>query len=331
TGSITATMWRNSNLNAPNPLPNWQRMDNFALPSGSYYTAYGISREPAHVLYLGATSTFNTGPPRIFRLDNANTATDGLVEVSIPNTPVGAYVHSIAVNPEDADEIVVVLSNFNIIGLYHSTDGGQTYTAIEGNLAGTNNNGPSLRWASILPLTAFGDNRTMYLVATSVGLFSTTQLDGMNTVWTQEATELTGNVVVNAVASRVSDGRVVIGTHGRGAFVGDVDPMSVANEPGSTAPAGFALAAAAPNPFRGTTQLGFTLPAASRVTLTVYDVTGRRVAAVLDDADRTAGSHTVAFDGRGLASGTYLVRLEADAVGDERQRFTETRQIALVE
>ena len=330
TSSITATMWRNSNVNAPNPISNWQRLDGFALPSGYYYTTYGISRSEAPVLYLGATNTFNAGPPRIFRLENANTATDGLEDVSIPNTPTGAFIHSIAVNPEDADELIAVLSNFNIIGLYHSADGGQTYTAIEGNLAGTNNDGPSLRSASVLPLTTFGDPRTIYLVATSVGLFSTTELDGMNTIWTQEATELTGSVIVNAVTSRLSDGRVVIGTHGRGVFVGDVDPTSVANEPEGRAPSGFALASAAPNPFRGATQLGFTLPTPSQVTLSVYDVTGRRVAVLLDGVQRSTGDHHVSWDGRGLASGTYLVRMEAEAIGEERRRFVETRQVTLL-
>ncbi|NNF57312.1 MAG: T9SS type A sorting domain-containing protein, partial [Rhodothermaceae bacterium] len=330
TGTITATMWRNPNLNAPNPIPNWQRLDNFALPSGYYYTTYGISRSSPPILYLGATNTFNAGPPRIFRLENANTATDGLEEVSIPNTPTGAFVHSIAVNPEDADELIVVLSNFNILGLYHSADGGQTYIAIEGNLAGTNNDGPSLRSASILPLTTFGDARSVYFVATSVGLFSTMELDGMNTVWTQEATEMTGNVIANHVVSRRSDGRVAVGTHGRGVFVGDVDPTTVANEFGSTTPTGFALAPAAPNPFRGSTRLSFTLPAPGHVSLTIYDVTGRRVAVLLDGVQQAAGTHRVDLEGQGLASGTYIVRLEAEAAGGEGRRFAETQQVTLI-
>lgn len=329
-GTITAVLWRNSNLNASSPLPNWERLDNFALPPGYLYTALAISRSDPAVLYLGASAAFaSPGPPKIFRLENPQTATAGLVEISIPNTPTGAYVHSIAVNPENPDEIVVVFSNFNILGLYHSTDGGQTYTAIEGNLAGTNNEGPSLRSASILPLRAFGDDRTVYLIATSVGLFSTTDLDGMNTVWAQEATELTGNVIANHVVSRASDGRVVVGTHGRGVFVGDVDPKSVAVAPGGEVPAGFALRAS-PNPFRRTTRLGFTLPAPSRVTLAIYDVTGRRVAVVVNEAERAAGTHAASFDARSLASGTYLVRLDAETLGGLPRRLAETRQITLV-
>ena len=66
------------------------------------------------------------------------------------------------------------------------------------------------------------------------------------------------------------------------------------------------------------------------MSLAVYDVTGRRVAVLLDEAQRTAGSHRVGFDGDGLASGTYLVRMDAETAGGERRRFTETQQVTLL-
>ena len=50
------------------------------------------------------------------------------------------------------------------------------------------------------------------------------------------------------------------------------------------------------------------LPAAARVRLAIYDVLGREVA-VLVDGERPAGYHTVRFDGRELAAGTYVLRL----------------------
>ena len=51
------------------------------------------------------------------------------------------------------------------------------------------------------------------------------------------------------------------------------------------------------------------------MTLSVYDVQGRRVAQVLDGAERSAGRHVVPFDASGLASGSYLYRLEVTAAG----------------
>jgi hypothetical protein len=109
------------------------------------------------------------------------------------------------------------MSNYNIIGLYHSGDGGKNYTAIEGNLQGDQQNpGPSMRCASILPSLS----GTTYYLATSIGIFSTTQLNGNNTQWVQEGAAIIGDVVSNYIVSRKSDGRVVVGTHGRGAFIG---------------------------------------------------------------------------------------------------------------
>ncbi|UCC40786.1 MAG: hypothetical protein JSV96_04900 [Candidatus Aminicenantes bacterium] len=94
-------------------------------------------------------------------------------------------------------------------------------TAIEGNLEGdTNNPGPSLRSATILP-TSQG---TFYIIGTSTGVYSTTELNGSSTTWIQQSPNKIGNVVVEYVTSRKSDARVVVATHGRGIFV--ADPIS---------------------------------------------------------------------------------------------------------
>jgi hypothetical protein len=68
-----------------------------------------------------------------------------------------------------------------------------------------------------------------------------------------------------------------------------------------------------PNPFNPRTQFTFDLARTSEVDLGVYDVAGRRVA-TLACGSLAAGPHAVTWDGRaddgrGLASGTYLVRL----------------------
>jgi len=75
-------------------------------------------------------------------------------------------------------------------------------------------------------------------------------------------------------------------------------------------PTEYALHSAYPNPFNPVTTLGFDLPENSRVRLSVYDISGRLVAAVVDGW-RSAGYHEVAFDASHLASGVYIYRLEA--------------------
>lgn len=63
-----------------------------------------------------------------------------------------------------------------------------------------------------------------------------------------------------------------------------------------------------PNPFHATTTIAYTVEQPGPVTLTVYDVLGRRVRTLVD-VDQPAGSYQVDWDGRDasgqpVASGT---------------------------
>ena len=94
----------------------------------------------------------------------------------------------------------------------------------------------------------------------------------------------------------------------------------VANE-GDAQPGAFTLAQNYPNPFRSATTLPYTLDRAASVRVTVFDAAGREIA-VLDEGSRATGDHTVDFDAAGLASGTYLYRLEADGVVVQTRMMT---------
>lgn len=64
-----------------------------------------------------------------------------------------------------------------------------------------------------------------------------------------------------------------------------------------------------PNPFNPSTTIGFGLPESGNVRLEVYDLTGRKVAMLVNEFMR-AGTYQVNFDATGLASGMYVYRLE---------------------
>ncbi len=64
-----------------------------------------------------------------------------------------------------------------------------------------------------------------------------------------------------------------------------------------------------PNPANSSVNFAFTLPEAQSVSLSVYDLAGRRVA-VLTEGELPAGRNAVAWDCAGEASGVYLLRLE---------------------
>lgn len=73
-----------------------------------------------------------------------------------------------------------------------------------------------------------------------------------------------------------------------------------------------------PNPARGSTRIEFSLPAAGPASLRVFDVQGRLVRTLVEGV-RPAGRHQVTLDGRDLAAGVYLVRLEAGATTTQRK------------
>ncbi|HDY88308.1 MAG TPA: T9SS type A sorting domain-containing protein [bacterium] len=66
-----------------------------------------------------------------------------------------------------------------------------------------------------------------------------------------------------------------------------------------------------PNPFNPRTTISFSIPEKNYVTLSVYDITGQKVATLIDK-HMSAGSHSVRFDGSDFASGVYLYRLESE-------------------
>ncbi len=83
-------------------------------------------------------------------------------------------------------------------------------------------------------------------------------------------------------------------------------------------PATVSLSQNFPNPFNPATSIRFTIPADVRVRLTVYDLLGREVAALVD-ADLPAGSYTIPWDAREVASGMYVYRLQAGDVVQARR------------
>ena len=90
----------------------------------------------------------------------------------------------------------------------------------------------------------------------------------------------------------------------------------------SERPSALSLREPFPNPFNPVVSIPFHLSLPSRVTVAVYDITGRK-AAVVFDGTASAGDHTVVWNGADYASGVYLVRASAGG-------RTETRKASLV-
>lgn len=85
--------------------------------------------------------------------------------------------------------------------------------------------------------------------------------------------------------------------------------VDVPSEPASI-PLEFSLAQNYPNPFNPSTTIRVSLPVASDVTLSVFNVLGQEVATVVRGAI-PAGTHDFTFDASRLASGVYMYKIVA--------------------
>jgi len=92
--------------------------------------------------------------------------------------------------------------------------------------------------------------------------------------------------------------------------IGRVSGPVTVEDPVIEIPAAFNLHQNYPNPFNPTTNIRFDLPETSPVMLSVYSMTGQRVAILVNET-KSAGSHIVTFDAARLGSGVYLYKLQA--------------------
>jgi hypothetical protein len=97
--------------------------------------------------------------------------------------------------------------------------------------------------------------------------------------------------------------------------------------PVASAPIRFALEQNRPNPFNPSTEISYTVPSLSRLTLRIYDLDGRLVRTLVDRVVE-AGVQTAHWDGRdasgvSVPSGIYYYRVSGDG-------FEATRKMTLV-
>ena len=217
-------LWRHNDVTSINSGFNfdgttdagWTDITSAEVTSGNI-SALDVSKTTANVLYYG------TSAGQVFKIVDASTgATPMRTEITGANFPPNAFVSCVSVDEDDVNKVFVAFSNYEVISLFYTTDGGTTWTNVSGNLeenADGSGNGPSLRWVVSHKLLTGG---LMYYVGASTGLYSTETLNGTSTNWTQESTDIIGNVPVSMIRSRSTDGLVAVATHGKGAFSANV-------------------------------------------------------------------------------------------------------------
>jgi hypothetical protein len=91
-------------------------------------------------------------------------------------------------------------------------------------------------------------------------------------------------------------------------------------------PSVFELKQNYPNPFNPSTQIDYDLPMPGMVTLTVYNMLGQEVAKLVNE-HKEAGSYTIQWMPRNLASGMYIYRIR---VKTENETITTVKRLMLL-
>lgn len=179
----------------------------------------GFSRGPyatSHVLYIGTTNG------KIFRLDDPKNAALATVPVNITPAGLSGNVQDIAVNPNNDDEVIAVVSNYNVTSIWWTKNGkaaSPIWKNAEGNLTI-----PSVRsCAIVVKKDASNQPVTEYYVGTSIGLYSTVNLGtvldaGQTPTWVREGGDVLDYAIVSSLAYRPADNVLLVGTHGNGMF-----------------------------------------------------------------------------------------------------------------
>jgi hypothetical protein len=310
-------LWRNNDLSSI-PLSQyydtstttigWDSLSATRLPVNGPYGAYstisaiGVSTNPPNRVYYG------TDDGMLFRLDGADTGNDKPKAIwAGKGFPQYGFISSIAVNPNNADTVIVCFANFEVQSLFLTTNGGTTWKPIGGNLEeypDGSGNGPSCRSIAILPLS----DGMIYLVGTSTGVYSTNKLNGMSTVWSLEGASTIGNDIIDAIDVRPSDGYVAVGSCGSGAFTATFTSANSAVKTAQPPPSQLTLEPNYPNPYNSITHFQFKLPNSGNVSLEVYDEGGVLVASIISEA-MNAGTYTTEWNSSNIPSGVYVCKL----------------------
>jgi PKD repeat protein len=161
------------------------------------------------VLFLGIDNG------RVYKLTNPASATPVLTRIDNGSTPITStgWVSSIDVGAND-NQVLVTYSNFGVVSVWETADGGSTWRNKEGNLPDM-----PIRWAIYNP-----NNRNQVLAATEVGVWSTDNFQpgvAGAPVWGPSNTGL-AHTRCDMLKYRSADHMVLVATHGRGLYTTDI-------------------------------------------------------------------------------------------------------------
>lgn len=238
----------------------------------------------------------------------------------------GQAITSIAINPNDANDVIVTLGNYgNENYVFRSNNGGTSFSAKQGDLAA------KPVYASLIEKT-----EGKVFVGTEDGIFVS---DDMNT-WTNAGVagvpvmdikqqlqanhdnayvylvDEIGEVTTITYPGVFNEGAIFVATYGRGLYRSDAylntNPEINVEEVTMTETVEMSVY---PNPIFSEATICFNIENNAEVSYQIYDLSGRMV---MNETlgNYTQGSHTATFNANRLTAGTYIIKVQAGAVSN---------------
>lgn len=286
---------RNVIYKSTNGGSSWSAANNGNAIDNNPPVSMAVSRYDKNVVYAG-TAPINSRA-KIFK-----TTTGGLTWIDITNGLPDRYPMDIEIDPENDSIIYAAFSGFETSHLFKSTNGGENWIDIGSDL-------PDVPAASIA-VDPFALNN-LYL-GNDLGVFFS---DDGGASWIILNEGLPDACMVTNITISESNKKVRIATHGSGSYERKLlSQITGISDDGDLSAVDFRLYQNYPNPFNPATKIKFVIPqiteeALGSVSLRVYDILGKEVAALVNEP-KSSGSYEVEFNAENLSSGVYFCRLK---------------------
>jgi type IX secretion system substrate protein len=179
-------------------------------------TAVKVDPTAANTIWMGASTVEGSATalqPLVIKITSANT-TPVVASTTTIAAGNGAYISSIEVDPNNVNNVLITISNFGTPSVWESTNGGTSFTNIEGNLPDM----PVFCGLFAPPGAQLsGTTGGGIILGTDLGAWTTSSVNGASTQWIPNNNGL-ANVPVYMIKYRAANTSLVAATHGRGLF-----------------------------------------------------------------------------------------------------------------
>lgn len=109
-------------------------------------------------------------------------------------------------------------------------------------------------------------------------------------------------------------------------FNGNFEYFNLSNEINIGLPTSYNISQNYPNPFNPTTKIDYELPYNGKVSIILFDLSGREVASLVNEI-KTAGYYEVQLNANNLSSGTYVYKIFAQ---NGKENFSLTKKMTVI-